>query len=158
MEETTQVGYDADSSDRRSFAAGRDEVVAHLTTLSADEPSAGISRGELINAAHFPVDAVLSVSWGYAGATATRSTPSAAAALWRRAALRRGLRFAVGDRRDPGRFVQMPHDAFRDCAARSSSFANAVDQALHARRVPRAANDRVQFRAPPAERCAAGRC
>ena len=109
----------------------RDTVVPHLTMMVAEEASSGISRGEPIVAAYFPVDAVFSVLVDFAGGdcyeadTIGREGVLGGELLLGAGVASRSVICQVG-----GRFAQMPADAFQRCLSEAPSFRDAVQRAL----------------------------
>ncbi len=112
-------------------AAERDEVVRHLTVLTADETSGGISRGERITAVYFPIDAVFSVlvevSRGecYEVDSVGRDALIGGEVIFGVEVASRSVICQIG-----GRFAQMPIDAFEQCLAKQPAFAAASQRAL----------------------------
>lgn len=156
MEETTQVGYGGGNRLIDGLPpADRDEVVAHLTMMTAEEASGGISRGEPITAAYFPVDAVFSVLVElrrgdcYEVDSVGRGGIIGGELLFGAELAPRSVICQVA-----GRFAQMPHDAFRDCVERTPSFASAVQHALLLQWYRAQQTVACNFAHTPAERCA----
>ncbi len=110
--------------------ADREAVSEHLTMMLADETSSGISRGEPITAAYFPVDAVFSVLVEVDGGQCYEVD-----SIGRDGFVGGELLFGVGVAARSvicqigGRFAQMPLAAVEDCLARVPSFAAAVHRA-----------------------------
>ena len=99
--------------------------------MIAEEASSGISRGEPITAAYFPVDTVFSVLVEFAGGdcyeadTIGREGLVGGELILGADVASRSVICQVG-----GRFAQMPLDAFQRCIADSPSFRDAVQRAL----------------------------
>jgi CRP-like cAMP-binding protein len=112
-------------------AADRAEVIRHVTMMTAEEASAGISRGERIAAAYFPIDAVFSVlvelSGGecYEADSVGREGLIGGELLFGADVASRSVICQVG-----GRFAQMSADAFDRCVAHVPPFGAAVHRAL----------------------------
>jgi len=112
-------------------AAERNEVVRHLTMMTAEEASAGISRGERITAAYFPIDTVFSVLVELSGGDCFEADSVGHEGLIGGELLlgadiaSRSVVCQVG-----GRFAQMPVDAFQRCVAEVPSFATEVKRGL----------------------------
>jgi CRP-like cAMP-binding protein len=134
MDATTHdAGYDGGNRllDRLP-AADREAVLRHLTMMTADEASGGISRGEPISAVYFPVDAVFSVIVELAGGdcyeadTVGREGVIGGELIFGSHVASRSVICQIG-----GRFAQMPADAFEQCLESVPSFRAAVGRALH---------------------------
>ncbi len=108
-------------------AADRDVLFQHLTMMIADESSSGVSRGERISAAYFPIDAVFSVLVEVNGGqcyevdTIGRGGFVGAELLFGVEVASRTVICQIG-----GRFAHMPLGAFEQCFAQLPSFAAAV--------------------------------
>ena len=132
MDRTSDARYDVGNHLIDGLpASDRDEIVRHLTMMTAEEASAGISRGERITAAYFPIDAVFSVLVELSGGDCYEADSVGREGLVG-AELLLGADFAsrsvicqVG-----GRFAQMPVDSFEQCVAHVPSFAAAVHRAM----------------------------
>jgi CRP-like cAMP-binding protein len=111
--------------------ADRQAVVAHLTTMIAEEASDGISRAERITAAYFPIDTVFSVLVELRGGDCYEVD-----SVGREGLIGGELLFGadVAARsvicQIPGHFAQMPREAFEQCLAGTASFSAAVHHAL----------------------------
>ena len=109
----------------------RNEVVSHLSMMIAEEASGGITRGERITAAYFPVDSVFSVLVELGGGdcyeadTIGREGLVGGELILGADVASRSVICQVG-----GRFAQMPLDAFQRCLADMPSFRDAVQRAL----------------------------
>ena len=109
----------------------RDAVVPHLMMMIAEESSSGISRGEPITAAYFPVDAVFSVLVEFAGGdcyeadTVGREGLLGGELVLGADVASRSVICQVG-----GRFATMPSDVFVRCLTETPSFRDAVQRAL----------------------------
>jgi CRP-like cAMP-binding protein len=112
-------------------AAERDGVLRHLTLMTADEASGGISHGDRIAAAYFPVDAVFSVLVELSGGDCYEVDSVGCGGLIG-AELVLGVETAARSVicQIEGRFAQMPADAFRECLADAPAFSAAVHRAL----------------------------
>jgi CRP-like cAMP-binding protein len=112
-------------------APDRAELISRLTMMTAEEASGGISRGERIGAAYFPIDAVFSVlvelSGGecYEADSVGREGVIGGELVLGAGVAARSVVCQVG-----GRFAQMSVDDFGRCVARVPSFAAAVHRAL----------------------------
>jgi CRP-like cAMP-binding protein len=132
MDETADARYDGGNRiiDGLS-AADRAEVTRHVTMMTAEEASGGISRGERIEAAYFPIDAVFSVlvelSGGecYEADSVGREGFIGSELLLGADLASRSVICQVG-----GRFAQISADAFERCVAHVPPFAAAVRRAL----------------------------
>ena len=132
MDETAHARYEGGNRLIDGLpAAARDEVIRQLTMMTAEEASGGISRGERITAAYFPIDTVFSVlvelSGGdcYEADTVGREGLIGGELLLGSDVASRSVICQVG-----GRFAQMPADAFDRCVTNVPSFAGAVHRAL----------------------------
>ncbi len=136
-------------------AAERDEVVRHLTVLTADETSGGISRGERITAVYFPIDAVFSVlvevSRGecYEVDSVGRDGLIGGEVIFGVEVASRSVICQIG-----GRFAQMPIDAFEQCLAKQPAFAAASQRALLLQWYRAQQTIACNFAHTPVERCA----
>jgi CRP-like cAMP-binding protein len=156
MDETTPVGYGGGNRLIDGLPpADRDEVVAHLTTMTADEASGGISRGKPVTAAYFPIDAVFSVLVELRPGDCYEVDSVGCGGLIG-GELLFGADFATRSVicQIAGRFAQMPRDAFGDCVARMPSFANAVHRALLLQWYRAQQTVACNFAHTPVERCA----
>jgi len=156
MNETTQLGYGGGNRLIDGLPpADRDEVVAHLSIMTAEEASGGISRGEPITAAYFPVDAVFSVLVELSPGDCYEVDSVGRAGLIG-GELLFGAEFATRSVicQVAGRFAQMSRDALRDCVARTPSFANAVHRALLLQWYRAQQTVACNFAHSPVERCA----
>jgi hypothetical protein len=132
MHETTNEPYNGGNRLIDALpAADRDAVSQHLTMMVADETSSGVSRGERITAAYFPVDAVFSVlvevdggqcyevdsigAGGFVGGELVLGVEVAS----------RSVICQIG-----GHFAQMPLAVFEHSYAQLPSFAAAIQRAL----------------------------
>jgi CRP-like cAMP-binding protein len=112
-------------------AADRESVIAHLTMMTAEEASGGISRGKPIEAAYFPIDAVFSVLVELSGGdcyevdSVGRGGLIGGELIFDVGVASRSVICQIG-----GHFAQMPRDAFEECVANTPSFAAAVHRAL----------------------------
>jgi CRP-like cAMP-binding protein len=132
MDETSPARYDGGNRLLDGIPpADRDEVIRHLTMMSAEEASGGISRGQRITAAYFPVDSVFSVLVELGGGDCYEAD-----SIGREGLVGGELLFGadVASRsvicQAGGRFAQMPVEAFEQCVAQTPSFAAAVHRAL----------------------------
>jgi CRP-like cAMP-binding protein len=132
MDETAGAQYDGGNRLIDGLpAADRAEVIRHLTMMTAEEASGGISRGERIEAAYFPIDAVFSIlvelSGGecYEADSVGRDGLIGAELVLGADVASRSVICQVG-----GRFAQMSVDAFERCLANVPSFAVAAHRAL----------------------------
>ena len=136
-------------------AADRDEVVSRLTSMAADETSGGISRGERINAAYFPIDAVFSVLVELTGGdcyevdTVGRAGFIGGELLFGADVAARSVICQIA-----GDFAQMPFAAFEDCFARIPSFAAAVHRGMLLQWYRAQQTVACNFAHTPSERCA----
>ncbi|MDQ6926914.1 MAG: hypothetical protein M3154_11860 [Candidatus Eremiobacteraeota bacterium] len=104
---------------------------AHLTTMAADEASSGISRGERITAAYFPIDAVFSVLVELHGGNCYEVDSVGGGGLIG-GELILGADIAARSVicQIAGRFAQMPTHAFEQFLAERPAFSAAVQKAL----------------------------
>jgi len=156
MDEATPVQYDGGNRLIDGLPpADRDEVVAHLTVMTADESSGGISRGGPITAAYFPIDAVFSVL-----AELSRGDCYEVDSVGRGGLiggeLLLGAEFASRSVicQIEGRFAQMPREAFQERVARTPAFASAVHHALLLQWYRAQQTIACNFAHTPVERCA----
>ncbi len=135
--------------------ADRDEVLRHLTMMTADEASSGISRGERISAAYFPVDTVFSVLVEVAGGdcyevdTVGRGGLIGGEVLLGAEIAARSVICQIA-----GRFAQMQLDAFVHCLATIPAFATAVHRAVLLQWYRSQQTVACNFAHTPVERCA----
>jgi CRP-like cAMP-binding protein len=112
-------------------APDRDAIVRELAVMTADEASGGISHGERITAAYFPIDAVFSVLVELSGGdcyevdTVGRGGLIGGELLLGLDAASRSVICQI-----EGRFARMPADAFARYVAEAPAFAVAVHRAL----------------------------
>ena len=132
MEATPHARYDGGNRLIDGLpATDRAEIVGHLTMMTADDESGGISRFEPITAAYFPVDTLFSVlvelNGGdcYEADTVGREGLIGGEVLLGADVAARSVICQL-----PGRFAQMPVAAFERCLAHSPSFAVAVRRAM----------------------------
>jgi CRP-like cAMP-binding protein len=136
-------------------AADRAEVMRHVTMMTAEEASGGISRGERITAAYFPIDAVFSVlvelSGGecYEADSVGREGFIGSELLLGADVASRSVICQVG-----GRFAQMSADAFERCVAHVPCFAAAVRRALLMQWYRAQQTIACNFAHTPVQRCA----
>jgi CRP-like cAMP-binding protein len=144
MNDTTHASYD-----------GGNRLIDGLPPAERGEASGGISRGEPITAAYFPIDSVFSVlveldggdcyeadSIGHEGFIGGELLLGAAAAA-------RSVICQIG-----GQVAQMPLDAFERCAAELPVFAAAVHRGLLMQWYRAQQNIACNFAHPLVERCA----
>ena len=111
--------------------ADRDKVVEHLAMMTAEEASAGISRGEPITAVYFPVDAGFSVLVELSGGdcyevdTIGRGGLIGGEVVFGAEFASRSVICQVA-----GRFAQIPRDVFLQQLAQMPSFVTAVHEAM----------------------------
>jgi CRP-like cAMP-binding protein len=132
MDDDTRGGYDGGNHLIDELrAADRREVIAHLTTIVAEEASGGISRGERIAAVYFPIDSVFSVlvelNGGdcYEADSVGREGLVGGELLLGVATASRSIICQIG-----GRVAQMPVDAFERCVEQIPAFSAAARSAL----------------------------
>ncbi len=135
--------------------ADRAAIVTRLTMMTAEEASGGISRGERITAAYFPVDAVFSVLVELSGGDCYEAD-----SVGREGLIGGELVFGtdVAARsvicQIAGRFAQMPREAFQQCFAETPAFATAVLRALMLQWYRAQQTIACNFAHTPVERCA----
>ena len=156
MNETTHASYDGGNRLIDGLPpADRGEVVGHLTTITADEASGGISRGERLTAAYFPIDSVFSVLVELTGGdcyeadTVGREGLVGGELLLGAAAASRSVICQIG-----GRVAQMPLDSFEQCVAQIPAFGAAVHGALLLQWYRSQQNIACNFAHTLVERCA----
>jgi CRP-like cAMP-binding protein len=132
MDETLDAQYDGGNRLIDGLPpADYGEVVRHLTMMTAEEASGGISRGQRITAAYFPIDTVFSVLVELSGGDCYEADSVGREGLIGGELL---LDTDIASRsvicQAGGRFAQMHVDAFRGCVGHVPSFAAAVHRAL----------------------------
>ncbi len=132
IDEQNQAPYDGGNRLIDGLPApDRDAVVREITVMTADEASGGISRGERIDAAYFPIDAVFSVVVELSGGncyevdSVGRGGFIGGELLLDLDVAARSVICQIG-----GRFARMPGDAFERCIAETPAFTAAAHQAL----------------------------
>lgn len=156
MIETTHANYDGGNRLIDGLPpADRGEVVEHLTTTIAEEASGGISGGERITAAYFPVDSVFSVlvelSGGdcYEADSVGRDGMIGGELLLGAASASRSVICQIG-----GGVAQMPAEIFERCIAQLPAFAAAVQEAMLMQWYRAQQNIACNFAHTLVERCA----
>jgi CRP-like cAMP-binding protein len=156
MDETTETRYEGGNGLIDGLpAVDRDTLIQHLTMMTADEASSGISRGERVTAAYFPIDSVFSVLVELSGGdcyevdSVGRGGLIGGELMFGAEVAARSVICQVA-----GRFAQMPREAFADCLARTPSFAAAVHRALLLQWYRAQQTIACNFAHAPVERCA----